>query len=406
MKIKPVILCGGEGNRLWPNFKNKQPKQFINFGGWTLFDKTLKRIKNQIFDHPIISTNQKYLKLIKFYLKKNKIKKYKIVLEPVKKNTAPAILAATLSTLSKNKWDQPLIFLSSDHLIANETIFYKALKKNMSKLNNNNIFIFGAKPTFPSTEYGYFVTKKSKDKILEVSKFIEKPNYSNAKKIIKRKAYWNTGMFYTNAHSIINNYIKYSPKIFWTTLKALSKNSKFRINKNIYLIDKNLFNKIPSKSFDIAILEKTKKINAIKLNISWSDLGNWREILKVFYKNKSKYFNRKNVFYRPWGKYVNLFKGKNFLIKELTINPKSKISLQKHYHRSEHWTITAGKPTITLNKKKFIKKPNESIFIPVGTIHRIENFYKTPVKIMEAQIGSIIRETDIVRYKDIYGRIK
>ena len=141
------------------------------------------------------------------------------------------------------------------------------------------------------------------------------------------------------------------------------------------------------------------------MNITWTDLGNWKEILKIYYKNKSKYFNKKNVYYRPWGRYVNLFEGKNFLVKELVVNSKSSISLQKHHHRSEHWMVTQGKPRITVNKKKFFKKENDSIFIPVGTIHRIENLYKKPVKIMEAQTGPVLKETDIVRYKDIYGRV-
>ena len=171
-------------------------------------------------------------------------------------------------------------------------------------------------------------------------------------------------------------------------------------------MNKHYFDLTKAKSFDYAILEKTKFINSILLNISWSDLGNWKEILKVYNRNKSKYFKKKNVYHRPWGKYVNLFHGKNFLIKELTVKAKSSISLQKHHYRSEHWMVTGGKPKITINNKKFFKKENDSIYIPVGTIHRIENLYKKPVKIMEAQIGSVLKETDIVRYKDIYGRVR
>ena len=126
----------------------------------------------------------------------------------------------------------------------------------------------------------------------------------------------------------------------------------------------------------------------------------------MYLKNKAKYFKRKNVYYRPWGRYVNLFEGKNFLVKELTVNSKSSISLQKHYHRWEHWKISQGKPKITVNKNKFFKKKNETVFIPTGAIHRIENNFKKPVKIIEVQIGAILRESDIVRYQDIYGRIK
>ena len=159
-------------------------------------------------------------------------------------------------------------------------------------------------------------------------------------------------------------------------------------------------------SFDHAILEKSKDINAINLNIPWSDLGSWKEICKIYDKLKAKYQKKKNIFYRPWGRYTNLYKGKNFLIKELYVKPKGVLSLQKHFHRSEHWVVTQGTPKITLNRKKFFLKTNETIFIPVKSVHRIENQYKKPVKIIEAQLGSILKETDIVRYQDIYGRVK
>ena len=122
--------------------------------------------------------------------------------------------------------------------------------------------------------------------------------------------------------------------------------------------------------------------------------------------NTSKYFKKPNVFYRPWGKYINLFEGKGFLVKELTVNSKSSISLQKHHHRAEHWMVTQGTPKITINNNKFFKKESQSSFIPKGAIHRIENLYKKPVKIIEVQTGSVLKESDIVRYQDIYGRIK
>ena len=401
MKIRPVILCGGEGTRLWTRSKNNQAKQFINFGGWNLFEKTLDRIKGKIFDYPIISTNSKYLKQVKYFLKKLKIKKYNIVLEPAKRNTAPAILTTTLIKNIPNR--QPLMFFPADHLIDNNKQLKKALEKNKRYLNNQNIFVFGIKPTSPSKEYGYFLTKNIGANINKVSKFIEKPSETKAKKIIKKKGYWNSGMFFARKDSIINNFKKYQPKIYKNCLKSVLK-AKFK--QNTYLLNKSYFLATSAKSFDYAILEKTKNINGIKLNITWTDLGNWKEILKIYYKNKSKYFNKKNVYYRPWGRYVNLFEGKNFLVKELIVNSKSSISLQKHHHRSEHWMVTQGKPRITVNKKKFFKKENDSIFIPVGTIHRIENLYKKPVKIMEAQIGPILKESDIVRYKDIYGRAR
>jgi mannose-1-phosphate guanylyltransferase/mannose-6-phosphate isomerase len=401
MKIRPVILCGGAGTRLWPNSKNHQAKQFIDFGNWTLLGKTLERVKASIFDAPIISTNSKYLKQVKQHLKKHKIKKFKIVLEPAKRNTAPAILSTAL--IKDIPMEQPLMFFSADHLIEKKNIFNKAIHKNKTNLTDQNIFIFGIKPTSPSSEYGYFITKKIKGNINKVTKFIEKPKEAKAKQVIKQKGYWNSGMFFLRKDSIINNFKKYQPTIYRNCIKAVNK-AKYK--SNTYYLNKASFIKATAKSFDYAILEKTKHINAIKLDIPWSDLGSWKEILKMYDKNKNKYFKKKNVYYRPWGRYTNLFEGKEFLIKELYVKSKGILSLQKHHHRAEHWLVTKGNPKITLNKNSFIKRPNEHIFIPLEAIHRVQNPGKKPVKIIEAQVGSILRETDIVRYQDIYGRVK
>ena len=401
MKIRPVILCGGAGTRLWPQSKNNKAKQFIDFGGWSLLEKTLARVKGLIFDHPIISTNFKYLKQVKKYLKKFKVKKYKIIVEPAKKNTAPAILASALIKDIPNK--QALMFFPADQLIEKLGQFNKAINKSKKDLTDQNIFIFGIKPSEPSSEYGYFLSKKIERNITKVTKFIEKPKKAKAKQVIKRKGYWNSGMFFARKDSIINNFKKYQPNIYQNCIKAVL---KAKLKNHTYYLNKSSFIKITTKSFDYAVLEKSKQINAINLDIHWSDLGSWREISKIYKRDKAKYFKKKNVYYRPWGRYVNLFKGQNFLVKELTINSKSSISLQKHHHRSEHWMITQGKAKITINKKKFFKKENDSVYIPTGSIHRIENLYKKPVKIIEVQTGSILKETDIVRFQDIYGRNK
>ena len=400
MKIRPVILCGGAGTRLWPKGSKHQAKQFIDFGGWTLINKTFERIKNNIYDYPIISTNAKYIKEVKKALKKSKIKKFKIVLEPAKKNTAPAILTSALIKDIPN--NQPLMYFTADHLIENPSKLNREININKSNLDNKNVFIFGIKPTNPSSEYGYFLTKKDKKNTNKVTRFIEKPKPAKAKQVIKKKGYWNSGMFYLRKDSIINNFKKFQPKTYKSCFAAVSK-SKFK--NNTYFLNKNAFKKAVEKSFDYAILEKSKNINAIKLDIPWTDLGSWREISKIYKRDKSKYYKKKNVYHRPWGRYINLFEGKNFLVKELIVNSKSSISLQKHHHRSEHWMITDGKPLITINKTKFEKKPNESVFIPRGAIHRIENKYKKPVKIIEVQTGPILKETDIVRYQDVYGRV-
>ena len=401
MKIRPVILCGGAGTRLWPNSKNHQAKQFIDFGNWTLLGKTLDRVKSSTFDAPIISTNLKYLKEVKKHLKKHKISRYKIVLEPAKRNTAPAILTSALIKDIPN--EQPLMFFAADHLIEKASIFNKAINKNKTNLTDQNIFIFGIKPTSPSSEYGYFLTKKVKGNINKVTKFIEKPKEAKAKQVIKQKGYWNSGMFFLRKDSIINNFKKYQPTIYKNCLNAVS---KAKLKDNTYYLNKASFEKATAKSFDYAILEKTKQINAIKLDIPWSDLGSWKEILKMYDKNKNKYYKKKNVYYRPWGRYVNLFEGKGFLIKELFVKPNGILSLQKHHHRSEHWFVTQGTPKITLNKDSFSRKKNDHIFIPLEAIHRIENKDTKSVKIIEAQVGSILKESDIVRFQDVYGRTK
>jgi len=401
MKIRPVILCGGAGTRLWSQSKNNLAKQFIDFGGWSLLEKTLERVKGPTFDFPIISTNTKYLSLVKKFLKKFKIKKYKIILEPSKRNTAPAILVSAL--INDIPKEQPLMFFAADHLVEKKNILNKTLIKNKKNLTDQNICIFGIKPTSPSSEYGYFLTKRVNGNINKVTKFIEKPNVTKAKQTIKQKGYWNSGMFFLRKDSIIYNFKKYQPNIYRNCLNAIT---KAKLKSKTYYLNKVAFDKVPPKSFDYAILEKTKKINAIKLNVPWSDLGSWREISKMYQKDKKKYYKKKNIYYRPWGRYVNLFEGKGFLVKELFVKPGASLSLQKHNHREEHWFITHGSPKITVNNDTLNKKTNDSVFIPKGAIHRINNPFKTIVKIIEIQIGSILKESDIIRYHDIYGRVK
>jgi mannose-1-phosphate guanylyltransferase/mannose-6-phosphate isomerase len=399
MKIKPVILCGGAGTRLWSESEKKLPKQFIDWGGWTLFGKTLERIKGAIFDYPIITTNAAYLKLVKKYLKKHKVKKYQIILEPFKRNTAPAMLSSAL--IQKGSNIQPMLFLPSDNLIGDINQFNKSISIHKKCLSENNIFIFGNKTISPSSEYGYFLVKKISKYINKVIRFIEKPDKNKLKTILKKKAYMNSGMFFIRKDSIIANFKKFQKKMYVYCDNAVTRSKNYN---NIYYLNKSSFKKIQPISFDFAILEKAKNVNGIKLNISLTDLGNWKEIWKFFKEHISKTNIRKNTYYRPWGKYINLYSGKGFLLKELVINPKSSISLQKHHYRSERWTIISGKPKITINKTILFKNPNDTTFIPKGAVHRIENLFNTSVKIIEIQTGPILKETDIVRYRDIYGR--
>jgi len=283
MKIKPVILCGGAGTRLWPKSKKNLPKQFVDWGGWTLFGKALQRIKNPIFDYPIVATNLSYLKLVKKYLKKYKIKKYSIILEPFKKNTAPAILSSAL--LKEVPYDQAMVFFTSDNLIGKINQFNKSINSHKKYLSDNNIFIFGIKHTSPSSEYGYFLTKKISKNLNKVDRFIEKPNKNKVKIIVKKKGFMNSGMFFARKDSIIKSFRKHQYKIFKHCIDAVSKS---KIYKNVYYLNKASFKKLQEISFDYAILEKSKNIYGIKLSIPLTDLGNWKEIWKFFKNHKSR----------------------------------------------------------------------------------------------------------------------
>ena len=398
MKILPVIICGGAGTRLFPEGKDNLPKQFVDFGNWNMFQKTLERINSSIYLPPIISTNAKYLSLVKKHLNKYKIKKYHIVLEPFKKNTAPAILSTVL--LTNIKASQPMIFLPSDQLIENKIKFNSTVKKYSNKINYKDIFIFGIKPKEPSDQYGYFIRKNNS---IEVSNFIEKPNKKTAKKLMKKNALWNAGIFLSTKETLVHHFLSNQKKMFSHCLNSVQKGI---IKNSCIYLEKKSFSKIKPISFDYAILEKIDNIKSIKLITNWSDLGSWKAINTLFKNNRFKFYDKKNLFKRPWGTYRNLFKGKNFLIKELIVNNKGCLSLQKHKFRSEHWLIFEGNPEITLGKKIFKPTLNDLVFIPKGSVHRIRNRFKQPVKIIEAQIGKILKETDIIRLEDIYGRIR
>ena len=294
--------------------------------------------------------------------------------------------------------EQPLIFFPADQLIDNKKIFNSKVRFFKGKLTSDNICIFGIKPNEASDQFGYFLT----DKTNKVTKFIEKPKKNIATQIIKKGAFWNSGIFYMRKDSLINLCRQFQPILFQQCMrsvqKSLHKNLTFKLNKSEY-------KKINEISFDYAVLEKVKNIIGAKIAVGWSDLGSWRAITLLFKKIKNRYYQKKNTFLKPWGKYFNLHRGDGFLIKELVINKNASISLQKHKYRSEHWTITNGKPKVTIDKKILFPKINQTVFIPLGSKHRVENNFSEPVKIIEAQVGHILKETDIIRYIDQYNRI-
>ena len=460
MKIKPIILCGGEGTRLWPESRKKHPKQFIKINGKSLLKHAIDRVTGVNFDPITICSNANFLDQIK---EETKNINCKIYVEPAKKNTAAAILAAVND--DDLTFYQPVLIISSDHIIEKKIVFQKQIKKLSNNLDMYKIFIFGVKPDYPETGYGYLYSKKINKNFNKVDKFIEKPNLNRAKKLFKNNNYlWNSGMFLSNKSALLNEFSILQNKL---ALQVCDSYINAKTTNHIVTLDNKYYSKIKSISFDHAILEKSKNVFSAKLSSDWKDVGSWMQkweiekkdkdnnyikgnILKnnvknsyissnrtivasnlknvlavdnndVLYLSDLKNNNLKNLYpiinkkfpkitdqhattLRPWGQFTNIFVGKDFQVKELVVKPGAILSLQKHKYRSENWVVVQGKANVTLNKKNISLNKSDSIFIPQGAVHRIENRQKSILKIIEVQTGSYLGEDDITRIKDIYGR--
>ena len=460
MKIKPIILCGGEGTRLWPESRKKHPKQFIKINGKSLLKHAIDRVTGVNFDPITICSNANFLDQIK---EETKNINCKIYVEPAKKNTAAAILAAVND--DDLTFYQPVLIISSDHIIEKKKVFQKQIMKLSNNLDMYKIFIFGVKPDYPETGYGYLYSKKFNKNFNKVYKFIEKPNLNRAKKLIKNNNYlWNSGMFLSNKSALLNEFSILQNKL---ALQVCDSYINAKTTNHIVTLDNKYYSKIKSISFDHAILEKSKNVFSAKLSSDWKDVGSWMQkweiekkdkdnnyikgnILKnnvknsyissnrtivasnlknvlavdnndVLYLSDLKNNNLKNLYpiinkkfpkitdqhtttLRPWGQFTNIFVGKDFQVKELVVKPGAILSLQKHKYRSENWVVVQGKANVTLNKKNISLNKADSIFIPQGAVHRIENRQKSILKIIEVQTGSYLGEDDITRIKDIYGR--
>jgi len=460
MKIKPIILCGGEGTRLWPESRKKYPKQFIKIKGKSLLKHAIDRVTGVNFDPITICSNDNFLDQIK---EQTKNINCKIFVEPDKKNTAAAILAALND--DDLTFYQPVLIISSDHVIEKKIVFQRQIKKLSNYLDMYKIFIFGIKPDYPETGYGYLYSKKINKNFNKVIKFIEKPNLNKAKKFIKNNNYlWNSGMFLSNKSALLNEFSVLQTKL---ALQVCDSYINAITTDNIVALDNKYYSKIKSISFDHAILEKSKNVYSEKLLSDWKDVGSWlqkweiekkdndnnyikgnifksnvkncyissnktivasnlKNILAVdnndvLYLSDLKNNNLKNIYpiiakkfpkiidhhtttQRPWGKFTNIFVSKDFQVKELVVNPGAILSLQKHKYRSENWVVVQGKANVVLNNKNIVLNKSDSIFIPQGAVHRIENRQKSILKIIEVQTGSYLGEDDIIRIKDIYGR--
>lgn len=474
--MKSIILAGGRGTRLFPLSRKKFPKQFLSFGdNETLFQRTIKRnlkaIKN--INDIIIITNNDYQFHVKNQIddifKFSTEDKPNIILEPIGRNTAPAIALAIKYALDKlGVSENEVLFISpSDHIISPDDKFIEYIKQAEKFAKQGYIVTFGITPTKPETGYGY-IEADTGNKInagYKVKQFHEKPDLETAQKyIMSGNYYWNSGMFAFSIETILEEFKKYTPKIYHQieiqTFEEVVMN----------------FKDMPDISIDYAIMEKTSKALVLPLNLTWSDVGSWDSIYEVLEKDKNENVKIGNVLdidtknslifgnkrfistigvenliivetddvlliakkgegqkvkdmvsrlkenaetkeltefhttvYRPWGSYTELEKGERYRIKRITVKPGEALSLQMHHHRSEHWIVIKGTAKVILENKngeleEYFIHENESIYVPKSTKHRLINPGKLPLEIIEIQVGEYVEEDDIIRYDDKYNR--
>ena len=469
----PIILSGGIGSRLWPLSRSSFPKQYLRLNEDsenTLLQETYIRLKGlKNLNDPIIVCNEEQRFIAAEQMRQINVEPIKILLEPFGKNTAPAITLAALIALEIEN-DPVLLILSADHKIEKRESFKKAIEEGLIFAQNGRLVTFGIEPNSPKTGYGYIESEEEiSDEVnfSKIKRFVEKPNKYLAEKFINNKSFsWNSGIFLFKASTILNELLKFEPEIVSICKKSLTDNL---LDLNFRRIDKELFKSCPSKSIDVAILEKTNLGTVIKLDAGWDDLGSWKSICdnsnkdhnqnilkgKTFAKNvKNSYLRSENRLivglglenllvietddtvlvankdslilmkeliedlerenfeeikvnkkvHRPWGQFTSLIKEENWQVKRLRINPNESLSLQKHNFRAENWIIVKGIAKVEINEKICFLSPNESIYIPKGAKHRLSNTYKTPLEIIEVQIGTYLGEDDIIRFDDKYKR--
>lgn len=461
--MRVVILCGGSGTRLWPESREQFPKQFIPLlGGKSLLDLTVERVLSLNFKKiPIFIANKQHGFLVTNALKKYNLKA-DVFLEPEGKNTCAAIYLAAKHSLKSDN----LLIMPSDHLIPDNQEFVKNILDIESKLTPDQWITLGIKPTKPSEAYGYInVAKNTETNFCKVIKFIEKPNKKRASQfILDNNYYWNAGIFISNANKVLNSVREHAPDIAQQCDKNFE-NIKINKKTNQFNFSKNLFDKIPSKSIDYAVMEKENNIYLYPFNNEWSDVGSWDAIAEIFKNEPShkkviqiessnnfiKSKNRtiatigiKNLIIidsdngtlickknnsekvksvvknlldhnfieakehsfenRPWGRFENLLDNQYCKVKKLIVSPKKRLSLQYHNYRSEHWFVVLGTAHVCLDKKYLVLNKGESIDIPIKSHHYIENKEDRDLIVIETQLGSYFGEDDIIRLDDPYER--
>ena len=463
-----VIMAGGTGTRLWPISRSSFPKQFINLmTDNSMLQDTIIRVPKDSSVSPYVICNESTRFLVKEELNKINVEKPKIILEPVGRNTAPAIALAAFDAVKKGN-DPVMLVLSSDHIIKDHYAFSSAIDDAKVAAHDDKLVTFGIVPTHPETGYGYIKQGAKSNIGYQVTNFIEKPSLEKAKDYIKSENHlWNSGMFAFKASVFLSELKKFNIEIYNICNEAIEKTSE---DNDFIRISREIFEKCDDISIDYAVMEKTSNSIVIPVDCGWSDVGTWSSLYDVSQKDNSRNVlfgdvltnNTKNCYiraddrlvttlgvdnlvivdtkdallvanknntqdvkkivdelktknsqltafhkevYRPWGKYDSIDKGERYQVKRITVKPGAKLSLQMHHHRAEHWIVVSGTAKVTNGETEIILTENQSTYIPVGAKHSLENPGKIDLEIIEIQSGSYLGEDDIIRFEDRYGRI-
>ncbi len=464
-KVIPVILSGGSGSRLWPKSRKAFPKQLHTlYGNCSMLQHTYKRV-NQ-FGSPVVVCNDEQRFMVADQLLDAGEKNASIILEPVGRNTAPAIAVAAQKAIEQNP-EAIIVVLPADHLIKDQKAFHAALDIAVQKAEEGKLVAFGIVPAHPETGYGYIKAANADAAGAAIEQFVEKPNAETAEKYLASGDYfWNSGMFVFKAQSYIDELKKFEPDMIescFNALKGAQKDLDFiRLQKETFSTSKDI-------SVDYAVMEKTDKAWCIPLSCGWSDLGSWqslwessekdennnavfgdvialdcenslfhserkliagvglnniavvdtddallvinldesqkvKNIVDVIKSSNRSEFNFHREVHRPWGSYDSIDNGERFQVKRIEVKPGASLSLQMHHHRAEHWIVVTGTALVQRGEEEIMLAENQSIYIPLGEKHRLTNPGKVPLQLIEVQSGSYLGEDDIVRFEDKFGR--